>query len=50
MGSGEAEIKSAIVFYSLVDIIAGIVTWFLLRDSKAAPVIKKAAHPLSLAA
>ena len=41
MGSGEAGLKSAIVFYSLVDITAGIVTWFLLRDSKASQVVKK---------
>ena len=41
MGSGEAGLKSAIVFYSLVDIFAGIITWFLLRDSKTAPAPKK---------
>ncbi|WP_426209236.1 MFS transporter [Pseudomonas sp. TWR2-1-1] len=41
MGSGEAGLKSAIVFYSLVDILAGIITWFLLRDSKTAPAPKK---------
>lgn len=33
MGSGEDGLKSAILFYALVDILAGIVTWFLLRDS-----------------
>ncbi|WPN46429.1 MULTISPECIES: MFS transporter [unclassified Pseudomonas] len=41
MGSGEAGLKSAIVFYSIVDILAGILTWFLLRDSKPAPVAKR---------
>ena len=41
MGSGEAGLKSAILFYSVIDILAGILTWFLLRDSKAAPVAKQ---------
>ena len=41
MGSGEAGLKSAILFYSLIDIAAGIVTWFLLKDGKAQPVAKQ---------
>lgn len=36
MGSGEDGLKSAILFYALVDILAGLVTWFLLRDGAGA--------------
>ncbi|TWC31729.1 sugar phosphate permease [Pseudomonas sp. SJZ079] len=32
MGSGEAGLKSAILFYATIDILAGILTWFLLTD------------------
>lgn len=32
MGSGEAGLKSAILFYAAIDILAGILTWFLLTD------------------
>lgn len=35
MGSGAAGLKSAIIFYSVIDILAGILTWFLLRDGQA---------------
>ena len=31
MGSGEAGLKSAILFYSVIDMIAGTLTWFLLK-------------------
>ncbi|MHC8351522.1 MFS transporter [Pseudomonas sp. RT4P38] len=31
MGSGEAGLKSAILFYSVIDILAGTLTWFLLK-------------------
>lgn len=31
MGSGEAGLKSAIVFYSLIDILAGTLCWLLLK-------------------
>ncbi|MNF36106.1 Inner membrane protein YihN [compost metagenome] len=41
MGSGEAGLKSAILFYSLIDIAAGIVTWFLLKDGKPQAVSKQ---------
>ncbi|MNQ47997.1 Inner membrane protein YihN [compost metagenome] len=34
MGSGEAGLKSAILFYSAIDIGAGLLTWFLLKESK----------------
>lgn len=37
MGSGETGLKSAILFYALVDIFAGILTWFLLSDSAQRP-------------
>lgn len=36
MGSGAAGLKSAILFYSVVDIAAGLLTWFLLKESKTA--------------
>ncbi|MFD1881313.1 MFS transporter [Paracoccus pacificus] len=35
MGSGAAGLKSAIIFYALIDIAAGIVTWFLLQGAAA---------------
>lgn len=35
MGSGAAGLKSAILFYSAIDIGVGVLTFFLLRDSKA---------------
>ena len=31
MGSGESGLKSAILFYSMIDILAGTLTWFLLK-------------------
>ncbi len=34
MGSGEAGLKLAILFYSVVDILAGTLTWFLLGGGK----------------
>ena len=46
MGSGETGLKSAILFYSLIDIVAGILTWFLLRDGKA-PLAAKQKSGLS---
>lgn len=39
MGSGEAGLKSAILFYSLIDILAGILTWFLLCGGKTQPTV-----------
>ncbi|MFC5696598.1 MFS transporter [Pseudomonas sp. GCM10022186] len=35
MGSGAAGLKAAILFYSAIDIGVGLLTFFLLRDSKA---------------
>ncbi len=35
MGSGAAGLKAAILFYSAIDIGVGLLTLFLLRDSKA---------------
>lgn len=35
MGSGAQGLKSAILFYSIMNIAAGVVTLFLLRDDKA---------------
>ncbi|MFZ6047678.1 MFS transporter [Pseudomonas sp. CR3202] len=35
MGSGAAGLKSAILFYAAIDIGVGLLTFFLLRDSKA---------------
>ncbi|MFO1210441.1 MAG: MFS transporter [Amaricoccus sp.] len=35
MGSGAQGLKSAILFYSAVNIGAGVLTWFLLSDGKA---------------
>ncbi|NQD94525.1 MFS transporter [Pseudomonas sp. CrR25] len=43
MGSGEAGLKSAILFYSLIDILAGVLTWFLLRGSKTQPAAQQSA-------
>lgn len=40
MGSGEAGLKSAILFYSVIDILAGILTWFLLKSGSAPSVAK----------
>ena len=37
MGSGAAGLKSAIMFYAIIDIVAGIVTWFLLSGGPAKP-------------
>lgn len=34
MGSGAGGLKSAIMFYSAINIGAGLLTWFLLSDSK----------------
>lgn len=43
MGSGEAGLKSAILFYSLIDIFAGVLTWFLLRGGKTQPAVQQGA-------
>mgnify|MGYP000470426677 CR=1 FL=1 len=40
MGSGAQGLKSAIMFYAIIDIVAGLVTWFLLSggtSKKAEP-------------
>lgn len=36
MGSGAGGLKSAILFYSAINIGAGLLTWFLLSDGKGA--------------
>jgi MFS family permease len=40
MGSGETGLKSAILFYSVIDILAGTLTWFLLKSGNAQAVAK----------
>ncbi len=40
MGSGETGLKSAILFYSVIDILAGTLTWFLLKGGSAQPTAK----------
>lgn len=46
MGSGTVGLKSAILFYSAINIGAGVLTWFLLSDGKAASDCKE---PVGLA-
>ncbi|WP_028945091.1 MFS transporter [Pseudomonas vranovensis] len=36
MGAAEAGLKAAIVFYSVIDIAAGVLTWFLLKGAQPA--------------
>ncbi|WP_172145086.1 MULTISPECIES: MFS transporter [Pseudomonas] len=43
MGSGETGLKSAILFYSLIDIFAGVLTWFLLSGGKTQPAVQQGA-------
>jgi len=40
MGSGETGLKSAILFYSVIDILAGTLTWFLLKGGSAQSIAK----------
>lgn len=40
MGSGENGLKSAILFYSVIDLLAGTLTWFLLKGGNAPAVAK----------
>ena len=40
MGSGETGLKSAILFYSVIDILAGTLTWFLLKGGNTQSVTK----------
>ncbi|UPL08122.1 Inner membrane protein YihN [Pseudomonas sp. IsoF] len=40
MGSGENGLKSAILFYSVIDLLAGTLTWFLLKGGNAPSVAK----------
>ena len=35
LGSGEHGLKAAILFYALIDIAAGVLTWFLLKGNQA---------------
>ncbi|GAB1616725.1 MFS transporter [Pseudomonas sp. NGC7] len=40
MGSGESGLKSAILFYSVIDLLAGTLTWFLLKGDSAPSLAK----------
>ncbi|MGY2342198.1 MFS transporter [Pseudomonas sp. SDO5532_S415] len=40
MGSGAAGLKSAILFYSVIDILAGVLTWFLLKGNSEQTIAK----------
>lgn len=40
MGSGATGLKSAILFYSVIDILAGVLTWFLLKGNSAQTIAK----------
>jgi sugar phosphate permease len=40
MGSGESGLKSAILFYSIIDLLAGTLTWFLLKGDSAPSLAK----------
>lgn len=46
MGSGENGLKSAIVFYSVIDMAAGILTWILLKGDTT-PAAKSRKNGLS---
>lgn len=41
MGAAEAGLKAAIVFYSVIDIAAGVLTWFLLKGAQPAQAIPR---------
>ncbi|WP_342622201.1 MFS transporter [Pseudomonas alkylphenolica] len=47
MGAAEAGLKAAIVFYSVIDIAAGVLTWFLLKGNHSAPIVGPKKNPLS---
>ncbi|MNM44586.1 Inner membrane protein YihN [compost metagenome] len=47
MGAAEAGLKAAIVFYSLIDIAAGVLTWFLLKGNHSAPIVGPKKNPLA---
>ncbi|MDD2047789.1 MFS transporter [Pseudomonas putida] len=47
MGAAEAGLKAAIIFYSMIDIAAGVLTWFLLKGNHSAPVVGAKKNPLS---
>ncbi|MDD1959102.1 MAG: MFS transporter [Pseudomonas capeferrum] len=46
MGSGENGLKSAILFYSVIDLLAGTLTWFLLKGGNT-PSVAKPKHGLA---
>ncbi|MBS7601161.1 MFS transporter [Pseudomonas sp. RC2C2] len=46
LGSGEHGLKAAILFYALIDIAAGVLTWFLLKGNQA-PAQTSAKNPLA---
>ncbi|MEG1774100.1 MAG: PhoH family protein, partial [Oscillospiraceae bacterium] len=43
----EAGLKAAIVFYSVIDIAAGVLTWFLLKGSQSAHTATTKKNPLA---
>ncbi|WP_442114073.1 MFS transporter [Pseudomonas sp. NUPR-001] len=47
MGAAEAGLKAAILFYSLIDIGAGVLTWFLLRGNQTAASTTVKKNPLA---
>ena len=47
MGAAEAGLKAAIVFYSLIDIGAGVLTWFLLKGTQSTTPVVAKKNPLS---
>ncbi|MEE1864825.1 MULTISPECIES: MFS transporter [Pseudomonas] len=47
MGAAEAGLKAAIVFYSLIDIGAGALTWFLLKGTQSTTPVVAKKNPLS---
>ncbi|WP_327437832.1 MFS transporter [Pseudomonas donghuensis] len=46
LGSGEHGLKAAILFYALIDIAAGVLTWFLLKGNQA-PAQTTGKNPLA---
>jgi sugar phosphate permease len=40
MGSGEAGLKAAILFYSVIDILAGVLTWLLLKGGSTPSAVQ----------
>ncbi|MFK8329798.1 MFS transporter [Pseudomonas sp. BJa5] len=47
MGAAENGLKAAILFYSVIDICAGVLTWFLLKSNPSAAPTTTKKNPLS---